>query len=347
MNRKKKSLAIYFAGAFAAIIILMMIANRRSGQTYEVRFPQNNGVAYLCTHGDSLAAVCHDDKIYVWDWRESSGKPRIVDVRSDQAVLLESGRVASVKRSDADAVVVSNLDSAKVERKIPIAAEGRRVYLGANRSGRTVVIALARTDGAATGAGQEVMLVDCNAGLVHSLTTPGEAAGDRITSVAVSDDGGFAVLTGEKAGQGWVALVNVGQKRAAWVKELPDLQKVRNAAFSTDGKIIYIRGTDSSVQILDTEAGKVIKRLLPTRENNSTAGDQHIQTLTTSNNGRFMAASISNMVYVWDCSTEKVIFGTSPGHKLIGGLAFSPDSQFLATADSRQGGTIKIWRMPK
>jgi WD40 repeat protein len=165
--------------------------------------------------------------------------------------------------------------------------------------------------------------------------------------VAVSDDRGLVVLAGEKDGQGWVVLVDVGQKRVAWVEKLPDLQKVRSAVFSPDGSVIYIRGTDSTVQKISTDTGQVLKRLLPRSKNGSTAGDQHVQTVATSSDGHFMAASVSNTVYVWDCATERVIFSKLPGHKLIGGFAFSRDARYLATCDTRQGGTIKIWRIPK
>jgi WD40 repeat protein len=98
---------------------------------------------------------------------------------------------------------------------------------------------------------------------------------------------------------------------------------------------------------MDAQTGGILKRLLPMGENKSTAGDQSVQTLAASSDGSFLAASISGTVYVWDCKTEKVILKKGPGHKLVGGMTFSPDSRYLATCDSRQGGTIKIWRIPK
>jgi WD40 repeat protein len=346
-DKKKKSPVILFGLGFVVVVFITLLANWRSALVREVRFPLNNGVAYLSTLGDQLVAVCHDNKVYIWDWRELSGKPKIADVQSDQAVLLESGRVVSVRQSDARKVVVAELDDGKVYKEIPVEAEGKQVRLAASRNGHTIVAMLAKTNSEARGSNQEVVLVDCNAGLVRSIAKLAEAAGDRMAGMAVSDDGGLVVLAGEKAGQGYVVLVNVEQKRVAWAQALPDLQKVRSAVFSTDGKVIYIRGTDSTVQMLDTETGRVLKQLLPKEENKSTAGDQHVQTLTTSDDGRFMAASISSTVYVWDCKTEKVIFSKGPGHKLVSGVAFSPDSWFLATSDSRQGGTIKIWRIPK
>jgi len=346
-DKKKRNPVILFGLGLLVIVFVTLIANWRSALVREVRFPLNNGVAYLSTLTDRLVAVCHDGKVYVWDWDNLSANPRIADVQSDQAVLLESGRIASVKRSNAQAVVVTNLDNGNVDMKIPIHAENKRVYLGANRGGSTVAAVLVNADDITRGTGQEVVVVDCVAGLVRPIAIFGEAALDRIMGMAISDDGGLIVLAGERAGRGWVVLVNVKQKRVAWTKELPDLQKVRNAVFSTDGKVVYIRGTDSSVQMLDTENGRVLKQLLPVSENKSTASDQHVQALTASSDGRFMAASVSSAVYVWDYKTEKVILKKGPGHKLTGGMAFSPDSRYLATCDSRQGGTIKIWRISK
>jgi WD40 repeat protein len=341
-GNKKKSPVVFFGLGFVVVIFVTLVTNWRSAFVRDVPFPLNNGVAYLYTRGNCLAAVCHDGKVYVWDWNHLSAKPGIVDAQSDQAVLLESNRVVSVRQSNASKVIIADLDNGKVYREIPVAAEGKQVRLAVSRDGSTVAVMLAKTGG-----GQEVAMVDCNAGLVRPIVEMAEAAGDRIMGIAVSDDGGLVVLVGEKAGQGYVVLVNVEQKRVAWAQTLPDLQKVRNAVFSKDGKVIYIRGTDSTVQILNAETGSVIKKLLPVKENRSTAGDQNVQTLTTSADGRFMAASVSGTVYVWDRKTEKLVLSKGPGHKLVSGLAFSPDSKFLATSDTRQGGTIKIWRVPK
>jgi WD40 repeat protein len=345
-NRKKFHIII-FGLCFAGIVFITLLANWRSALVREVHFPFNNGVAYICTRGNYLTAASHDDKLYVWDWNDLSAKPRIFDMQSDQAVLLESGHIASVKRSNAQAVDVTNLDNGNVDAKIPIHAENKRVYLGANRGGSSIAAVLVNVDDIARGTGQEVVVVDCVAGLVDPVVILGEAALDRIMGMAVSDDGVFVALAGEMAGRGRVVLVSVKQKRVAWFKELPDLQKVRNAVFSTDGKLIYLRGTDSTVQIMDAQTGGILKRLLPMGENKSTAGDQSVQTLAASSDGSFLAASISGTVYVWDCKTEKVILKKGPGHKLVGGMTFSPDSRYLATCDSRQGGTIKIWRIPK
>lgn len=341
-RNKKKSPVILFGLSFLVVLFLALIANRRSALIRDVSFPLNNGVAYLSTLRNHLVAVCHDGKVYVWDWDNLSANPRIVEAQSDQAVLLEPNRVVSVRQSNANKIIISDLDNGKVVEEIPLAGEDKYARLAVSRDGSAVAVMLAKTGGS-----QEVAVVDFKVGLVRPIVNLAEAAADRIMGLAVSDDGGFIVLAGEKAGQGYVVLVNIEQKRVVWAIALADIQKVRNAVFSTEGKIIYIRGTDSTVQILNAETGSLIKKFLPLKENKSTAGDQNVQILATSADGRFMSASISGTVYVWDCKTQKLVFSKGPGHKLVSGLAFSSDSKYLATSDTRQGGTIKIWRVPQ
>ena len=88
---KKKPPILFFVSVFIAVVLFMLLVNSRSGLEYEIRFPLNNGVAYLKTNGSYLAATCHDNKVYLWDWRDLKAEPKIVEVQSDQASLLKSG----------------------------------------------------------------------------------------------------------------------------------------------------------------------------------------------------------------------------------------------------------------
>jgi WD40 repeat protein len=333
LSKVKKFPILFFVGAFAVIVVLSFAANRRSGLMYKLQFPLNNGVANLFTHDNYLAAACHDEQLYVWDWQNLASMPKTIRIQSDHAALLDSGRVVSVKRTNAYDVVVTDLNDGRVYKKIPVAAEGKHVQLAGNRSGRTVMMMLEEADNAGKNA-PKVMLVDCNTGSLRPISELTEAQESKLTGMAVSDDGRLVALAGEKTGQGLVVLVNVEQKRMAWAEKLPDLQKIKSLLFSTDGRVIYVRGTDNTVQILDVQTGKILKRLLTKREITSTARDQNTQTLAVSADGRFMAACIGSVIFVWNCTTEKIMLRIPTGHKLVSGLAFSPDSSFLATSDA-------------
>jgi WD40 repeat protein len=345
LSRIKKSPILFFVGAFAVIIVLTFAANRRSGLKNKLQFPLNNGVANLLTHDNYLTAACHDEQLYVWDWQHLTSLPKTIRIQSDHAVLLDSGGVVSVKRTNANNVVVADLNDGRAYKKIPVVAEGKRVQLAGNHSGK-ILMMITEADDTGKNA-PKVTLVDVNTGSLRPICELTEAQESKLTVMAVSDDGGLLALAGEKTGQGLIVLVNVEQKRAVWAEKLPDLQKIKCALFSTDGKVIYLRGTDNTVQILDAGTGKVLKRLMTQREIASTARNQNTQTLAVSADGRLMAACIGTDVIVWNCTIEKIILRIPTGHKLVSGLAFSPDSSFLATSDARQGGMIKIWRIPK
>jgi WD40 repeat protein len=326
----------------------MFVANRESVLVEKVRFPLNSGVAGLSSWKNFLVAVCLDNKIYVWDWDNLSEEPRTGLAQSHKAFLMDSDRVVSLRQRNPKALVVSDLAGERKYREVPIGSDSSKAYLGVNGD-QTAVVLLEVVDADEVGkASYKISIVDLDAGkLEPTVRIVGEAAESRVRDLAISDDGALVVLFGEKDDGGWLLLVNLKQRRAVWEKQLPELELFFDAAFSSDSKVIYARGSDSTLHKIETASGEILDRLLPGGENRSTLKTQHIQTVAVSTDGKFVAASVSGTAYVWDCETGKKVFSQAPGHKLTSGLAFSPDSRFLATSDLRQGGTIKIWRMPK
>lgn len=347
-NKKKKSPIVFFLGAFVAVVIIMFIANRKSVLVEKIRFPFNNGVAALSTYENFLVAVSLDDKIYVWDWNGLSGKPQVGSVQSYQAALLKSDMVISLRQGNSKALVATNLKGDKKYREIPIASNDGNAYLGVNRDGSIVALLLAENqDNERVRTSYEILTVDIDAGKFYSVVEIIEDTGEsQLRDLAVSDDGAFVVLFGEKNGCGWMLLVNLKQRRAVWEKQVPELGLFFDAAFSTDSKVIYARGSDSTLHKIEMASGRILERLLPLKENKSTLKSQHAQTVAISPDGRFVAATVFATAYVWYCETGEEIFSQRPDHKLVSSLAFSPDSRFLATSDMRQGGMIGIWRIP-
>ena len=67
-GNKGKSPIILFGLGFVVVVFVALIVNWRSAFVRSVSFPLNGGGAHLSTVTDRLAAVCRDDKVYVWDW---------------------------------------------------------------------------------------------------------------------------------------------------------------------------------------------------------------------------------------------------------------------------------------
>jgi WD40 repeat protein len=347
LEGKKRTPVVFFAVAFLAILVVMFVANRQSSLMNEIRFPLNNGIANLSTFDNLLTAVSNDNKIYVWEWADVSKKPREGAVESDQAALVTSDTVVSVKGANPDCVVMSGLDANKSHREIPLPPRSDMAYLGVNQDRSKIVLLLTRSNNDSSGRVKYDLLdVLIGAGQVQPIVTI-DSEQSKAGHLSVSDDGNHIVVVGEKNSHGWMFTVDAKKRRMEWQKEIPDLRKLYKAVFSSDGATIYARGSDSTLLLIKTSSGEIIDRLLPIEENKSTYRVQPIQMVVASHDGSLVAATVFGNIYVWDCKThEKFSIGAS-GHKVISSMVFSPDSRFLATSDMRQGGKIRILRMPR
>ncbi len=344
---KKRSSVVFFAVAFLAILVVTFVANRRSSLVNEIRFPLNNGIANLSTFDNHLTAVSNDNKIYVWDWADVSKKPREGVVESDQAALVTSDTVVSVKRTNPDRIVVSGLNADESRREIPLPLGSNTAYLGVNRDRSRIVLLLTRCNNEnCSRAKYDLLEVLTEAGQARSIATF-DSEQSKPGHLSVSDDGSHIVVAGEKDSHGWMLVVNVREKRLEWQKEFPDLRKLFKAVFSSDGQTIYARGSDSMLLFIKTSSGEIIDRLLPIEENKSTYSVQAIQTVAASNDGSLVAAIVFRDIYVWDTKTREKLYSAESGHKVISSIVFSTDSRFLATSDMRQGEKIRILRMPR
>lgn len=342
-KNKKKSPVIFFLLAFLAILIIIVV-NRKSFPVDEIHFPYNSGIANLSTCEKFLVAVSLDNQIYVWDWNDLAKRPQIGSVQSSQAALLKSDVVASVRQDSPKALVLTNLQGDKEYKEILVDSNNRHAYLGVNRNRSTVAVLLAETHDSRTAqANYEVLLIDCDSGQIDPIVKVTEETNvGRLTNFAVSDDGEFIVAVGEKNDYGWIVLADVKQKRVVWEKQLPQPGNFDSVTFSLDGTACYVGGSDGTLYKIQTVSGKLLSQL-PTAENNQT----RLNAVVVSPDGRLVATTVTQGVFVRDCKTGRKIFARSTGHKIASSLVFSPDSRFLATSDLRQGGIIKIWRMPE
>jgi WD40 repeat protein len=341
---QKKTSPIFLIVVFVAVMIVMFVARMRSHNVQTITVPFNNGIVSLLTYSNFLAAVSNDNKIYVWEWSDLSKKPREFAVESGETVFAAPDTILSVKRTNPDCLFASGLDANSENKKIPLSLKSNTASLCANRDSSKIILLLLRgTDEHIT---YEVLEVEFNIKKVRLITTiPAEHG--TIEHSAVSDDGKYVVVAGEKKEQGWVLLVDTKENQIVWQKEFPDFKKVNKGVFSKDGDIIYLRGSDSTLTLLKTSSGEIIDRLLPTDENKSSYRNQHAQTVAISSDGDLVAATVFSNIYVWETKTRKKYDIGSTGQKVFSSMTFSPDAKFIVTADMRQGGDIKVVQLPR
>lgn len=346
---KNKSPALFFVLVFAAIVVIMFVANRSSYVVKELRFPLNNGVSMLSTYGKFLAAVCNDHKIYVWDWSDMSKKPRVCDIDSDQAVLLEQDAVISLRRIDPEAVVIFDLDDGKIRSEISLPPKSSRAYLVVNSNRSCVAVLLEESeDTQPEKKSYQLLKVDVENGATYPIAgMKTKSDNSRVMDVAMSEDGKTIVAVGEKNRHAWLFAIDASRKGVAWEKELEDLRQISKVVFAPDGSVIYARGSDSVLLRVAACSGQITGRLLAGRKNESTYRVQAVQDVDASGDGRLVACVVGYRLYIWDCRTDTVLCERGTGQKLISGIAFSADSEFLATSSMRQGKHVKILEVPR
>jgi WD40 repeat protein len=351
MNNAKntKATVLFFFIAIAVIALVMILSRRNSPLVYELRFPLNNGVAELSSNNDSIAAACQDGKFYVWEWSKPAQKPQVLTLDSDQAFVTKSGLVISLKRFRPKAIVITDIHNQRQLRDISLKTDINRTLMGASRDKNFVVASLSRLVGNNDSMeNYQLVTVDPNFGRVETVAEINPSSATRLFKLVVSDDGALALLTGEKEKKGWIVLVDVKNRKVIWEKQLKDVERFHSGAFSPDGSLIYARGSDCNVWKIETLSGKITGRLKTLIENQkSTVGEMSAQDMVISSDGRVVASIVHMTLYMWDTQTGKVIAYLSTGHKIINGLVLSPDNRFAATSALRQGGTIKIWRVPE
>jgi WD40 repeat protein len=343
-QKKTSSPILVFVVALAVILVVIVVSNRRSSIVAQLNLPLNNGIANLSTCGNLLSAVSNDNKIYVWDWANLSKKPRQGIIESDQAALITPDTVVSVKRVNPESVVISGLDANEARRELYLPSGPGTAYLGVNQDRNKIVLLLARSNNSGATAKYDLFDVSIDTGRVQPILTVDSESGN-VGHLSVSNDGNRVVVAGEKNGRGWMFIADLKEKRLVWQKEMPDFKKIFKAAFSADGEIIYARGTDSTLLVLNAGSGEEIRRLLPVEENKSTYRTMPVQSVVVSRDGNLVAAAVVSTVYIWDTKTGKKLVSLGGGHKVMSSIAISPDSRLLATSDMRQGGKIKILRI--
>ncbi|MGA2173307.1 MAG: WD40 repeat domain-containing protein [Sedimentisphaerales bacterium] len=346
-GNKKKSPVIWFGLGFVAVVLATLIANWQSSLVRELHFPLNNGVAGLFTYSHFLAAVSQDDQIYIWNWSDLKDKPDVSAVKADQAVLVAPNTVLSARRAHTETIFVSELGNDKNYKSIAMNGASSHTWLGSNRDKSTVVAVTERGDDSnSEQVVYELRRVNWQNLRSEQITQITTNKTSRLLNVAVSDDGKYVLLTGQKAKTGWMVLVDIISNVVMWDKQAADFERFGIAVFLPDGKFIYARTSDSTLYKIDTGSGGIIDRWPASKTNGSVLGDTSVQDVGVSPDGRTVASIVASDLCMWDSRTGKQIFRRTPEHKIESGLAFSPDGRFVATSDMRQGGTIKIWRVP-
>jgi outer membrane protein assembly factor BamB len=345
-NKKKSPVFLFFAG-FVLVIIMMFIANQSKDVGVALEMPFNEGIRSLSSYNNKLMAVASDGKTFLWDWDKLDKKPETGSVASEQAFLLDSDVVISLKQKRSTSLVVSNLQGDKINKEILLDSKGGRGFLIVNRNRSTLAAVIAKTSDSEDRVDYQFLNIDLErkkASKIADITD--KVRETQLVDFAVSDDGGFIAGVGKKDHRARLVLVDIEQRRTLWDKTYDNPDRFGSVIFSFDSKTIFAGGGDGAVYWFRVSDGKLLDQFRfkgKARIPHETISIRH---MTISPDSSLLAYTYGFKIYIFDCKTKREIHSQSPGQKLPGPLAFSPDSSLIATSDLRQGGKINIWPIP-
>lgn len=345
-EKKKKSPVFLFLGGFILIIIVMFISNQQSEVAGELSMPFNEGIRAMSGYDGKIFAVASDGKYFIWDWERLDDKPLTGFASSDQAYLLKSGVVASLKKDRSTHVVISDPKGAKTDKKITVGSGPAMAYLSVNRSRNTVIATLIKEKSSEGKISYEIFSIDIKNSKASRVITLSDKSDWPLTDFAVSDDGKYFAGIGEQDHKSRLILVDLKARRKVYDNTYDKPEYFGSVTFSRDSKAVFAGGNDGEIHKYSVATGQAMGKTQGEVQAKTGHKAVPIQYIAVSPDDQLVAFTRLGSVRVWDSNLTKQIF-TAGGHKLAGALTFSPDSSLVATSDMRQGGKIKVWRLPE
>ena len=158
-----------------------------------------------------------------------------------------------------------------------------------------------------------------------------------VSSVAYSPDG-TTIVTGSNYSDYWAPFLYFWEVGTGTLKKTVDhTWPVADIAYSPNGDTIAIAGGFDGVRLWDAETGSFIESL----NEHGGSPEHRVENIAYSPNGWTLAASINNIVSLWEVSRSRVR-ETLTGHSFpINSVAYSPDGFTVAT-----GGRdiiVRLW----
>ncbi|MHC4099204.1 MAG: WD40 repeat domain-containing protein [Planctomycetota bacterium] len=346
------------------------------GETADTHYMEieTKDMGSISTVQDTLMAAGQDGNLYLWDWRELSKEPKIIELDPKSwipkfrdrefldnkiyALLSHKWIIHALhEEDDMMVLVVKEVEGQKEVKRWAVGKEWDCEQLRNTRNGRFIAVWLdANRNRRINGincqgdqTGYRLGVIGPNPTDIQWLPTlfRRDWTLPHLYACAASEEGNYVCIVGNVGG-GWIMLADVVRKKIVWEKN-PKSEDIlygrwtvafKDVCFSPDGKRIYVAG-NCGLFCFETATGKVIKQWpMGLAVSVAVSPDERLVAVGMLDN---------DDVYICDVNSANPVgipvLRLDTGQPGVSSLAFSPDSKFLAT-EGIMTKNIKIWKMP-
>jgi WD40 repeat protein len=348
MTKKKPVPYWLFALLFILGALLPIINRKLSPSKASLMVKDNSGSTSIKFYDNTLVAVFSNGTAAAWDSIAPAQPLWQFTADSDRMVMLDDARAAAVTKAGRKSLIAYDIKAGKKLSETPVGWEDQELWLLQSPDRNTLGLARINPDKEGRTV-YDLMTVNpdkLTPDLPVSIDVP--TAEKRLIAFAVANDK-KAVAAGSNNKKGFLVIVDLATGKMLLEKDYPDAAEFTSAAFTPDSKQVFLTNRNGYVYGLDAATGdkKFEFVVLKPGEKNPVTNETRSDGVTISADGRVVAAVVINVAHVWNVATGEHIFDCSPGHKLTGAIALSPDGSILATSDIRASGAVKLWQVKK
>jgi WD40 repeat protein len=335
MKKKSKTSYWFFGIAFILLFLIVISSNLTKRSRQIVQLPGNNGLPKMWTQAKQLIVSELNGDFHIFDWDHLQDGHQTKSAKGRKAVLLGTQGTASFT-SAGSILVEKGSDQLST---IPLYTQGNNGFLVAGESENIVLVQEFLTEHTKD---YTFYQVDVKKEVIREIETVSGGRDFNIQAAVISDSVQVMYVAGVRNGQGYLAAINVPEQCILWEQSNPKETKYYSLVSDHKQGFLWVGAHEGTVLKIDSATGetKARKLLVPVPRPNT--NNQFISTLAINPQGTLLAASCDPIVYLIDTKSLDIQKELKISHKIVAGLAFSPDGKFLATSDLRAGGFIQI-----
>jgi WD40 repeat protein len=345
MSKKHKNIVVVVA-ILVGIMSIMIFSSFRSSLVRQLQGPIE-GTESIVAVNNKLSVISKDKHIYTWQWKDLAVWPVVAKPQAVIIAPIANDKIIYNSSVGSGKLIITNLKADKelATLSLPFGVECKKIKTSS--SGKFGIISMLSNEGVEK---DRLKLAVFDSEFKNlSCVFQKDASTEKflINDFDITDDNSIFAGAGEKD-KAWVFAKAIKNEKVLWEKTFGEYGRFTSVKFSPDGKTLFAVEKVRYIISLDSATGSTIKGYEMSTYKTPANQKQNISCIAISPDGKILAADTEpgRIVWFWDIASGNKIGEIYASELTVSGMAFSPDSKYLATG-CLVSPEIKIWKVPQ